>query len=400
MSMLFAATYPERASALGVLPSVSGAAIYPWAPTVEERQRTYEVGGAGQRGWTWSTSRRASSPRSWSASRPTSVAARAPAPLLPCCRMNTETTDCVIQAPALVMHRSGDRDAHIDEGRYLAAHVPARPLFPACPSGAGAGRDRRGRGARRSGLCPILTASSRRCLSRTSSVDRSPAEVGDRRWTELARHDAIAGKLERFRGREIDTAGDGFLATFDGPARAIRCALATQTFDARAGPRAARRAAHGRMRAAAQGARDRGARVAALAQAGEVLVSSTSCATSSPAPASPLKRAASTVSRASAHGRSTRWPPDDEELTLLDWKRRIFDLYAAVRAAPDPSHAGRRWRRDTRRLGTHPAVPGCRGGPEVVHRPPLLRLQPVVPRRRETVATPVLRDAPTSGERP
>src|SRR5206468_4216278 len=52
--------------------------------------------------------------------------------------------------------------------------------------------------------------------------------LGDRRWAELlgAHHLVVREQLERFRGREVDTAGDGFLATFDGPARAIRCACA------------------------------------------------------------------------------------------------------------------------------------------------------------------------------
>jgi class 3 adenylate cyclase len=54
------------------------------------------------------------------------------------------------------------------------------------------------------------------------------ATIGDDRWAELksAHHAVVRRELDRFRGREIDTAGDGFFATFDGPARAIRCAVA------------------------------------------------------------------------------------------------------------------------------------------------------------------------------
>jgi class 3 adenylate cyclase len=54
------------------------------------------------------------------------------------------------------------------------------------------------------------------------------AELGDRRWRELLdRHDALVrGALQRHRGREVKTTGDGFLAMFDGPARAVRCAAA------------------------------------------------------------------------------------------------------------------------------------------------------------------------------
>jgi class 3 adenylate cyclase len=60
-----------------------------------------------------------------------------------------------------------------------------------------------------------------------SSTDQA-AGMGDRRWSELlATHDSLTrAELERFRGREIQTTGDGFLATFDGPGRAVRCACA------------------------------------------------------------------------------------------------------------------------------------------------------------------------------
>ena len=59
------------------------------------------------------------------------------------------------------------------------------------------------------------------------STERT-AELGDRRWRDLLEqhHAAVRRELARFDGREVDTAGDGFFATFDGPARAIRCARA------------------------------------------------------------------------------------------------------------------------------------------------------------------------------
>ena len=64
----------------------------------------------------------------------------------------------------------------------------------------------------------------------TDIVDstKKAADLGDRGWTELlaAHHGVVRGELDRFRGRDINTAGDGFLASFDGPARAIRCAQA------------------------------------------------------------------------------------------------------------------------------------------------------------------------------
>jgi class 3 adenylate cyclase len=107
------------------------------------------------------------------------------------------------------------------------------------------------------------------------------AEMGDRRWRELLeRHHAVVRRqLQRFRGREVDTAGDGFLATFDGPARAVRCAAAIR--DAMAGIGLAVRAGLHTGECELIGSSVAGiavhlaARVAAIAASGEVLVSST-----------------------------------------------------------------------------------------------------------------------------
>jgi class 3 adenylate cyclase len=106
-------------------------------------------------------------------------------------------------------------------------------------------------------------------------------ELGDRHWRELLeRHNALVRReLPRFRGREVDTAGDGFLATFDGPARAIRCARAIVEglrqlgISVRAGLHTGEcEVADGKVAGIAV---HTGARVAAQADADEVLVSST-----------------------------------------------------------------------------------------------------------------------------
>ena len=107
------------------------------------------------------------------------------------------------------------------------------------------------------------------------------ARVGDRRWTEvLATHDALLGaEVERFRGRMVRWTGDGALATFDGPGRAIRCACAIRDsvrslgVDVRAGLHTGEIELRGDDVAGV--AVHIGARVSALARAGEVLVSST-----------------------------------------------------------------------------------------------------------------------------
>jgi class 3 adenylate cyclase len=112
------------------------------------------------------------------------------------------------------------------------------------------------------------------------STERAVAE-GDRRWAELVeRHHAVVrGELERFRGRELDVAGDGFFAAFDGPARAVRCATAIRDGLGRIGL-GVRAGVHtgeceqvdGKLAGVAVVI---GARISAAAGEGEVLVSST-----------------------------------------------------------------------------------------------------------------------------
>ena len=113
-----------------------------------------------------------------------------------------------------------------------------------------------------------------------ASTERA-AELGDRAWRELLErhHTLVRRELSRFRGEELDTAGDGFFATFDGPARAIRCAQAvaegmhTLGLEVRAGVHTGECELHdGKVAGLAVSI---GARVAAAAGAGEVLVSQT-----------------------------------------------------------------------------------------------------------------------------
>ena len=112
------------------------------------------------------------------------------------------------------------------------------------------------------------------------STERA-AELGDRGWRELLeRHHALVRReVGRLRGEEKDTAGDGFFATFDGPARAIRCAQAVVDgvrelgLDVRAGVHTGECELHDAKVAGI--AVSIGARVAALAGPGEVLVSQT-----------------------------------------------------------------------------------------------------------------------------
>jgi class 3 adenylate cyclase len=143
-----------------------------------------------------------------------------------------------IRVPTLVLHRVGDSAVSVDLGRYLAANIPgARYVeLPGTDHNPFSERDIVDRIADEAE--EFLTGSRSepdvdRVLATvlfTDIVDstKRAAELGDRQWRNLLdRHDdAVRQELTRFRGREVKTLGDGFLATFDGPARAVRCAAA------------------------------------------------------------------------------------------------------------------------------------------------------------------------------
>jgi class 3 adenylate cyclase len=141
-----------------------------------------------------------------------------------------------IRVPTLVLHHAGAREIPICHGRYLAEHIPGARLveLPGADNLLWAG-DQQGLVAEvqefLTGVRPVPELD--RVLATILFTDivgstELAARVGDRNWRELLeRHDtAVRAELERHRGREVKTTGDGFLATFDGPARAILCARA------------------------------------------------------------------------------------------------------------------------------------------------------------------------------
>src|SRR5262249_40193127 len=141
-----------------------------------------------------------------------------------------------IRVPTLVMHRTGDLESKVAEARYIAKQIPGA-RFVELPGG----DHLPWVGDQNAVLDEIeeFLTGVRRALEPervlvtvlfTDIVDSTAtgARVGARAWRELIeRHDAIARReIARFRGREVNTSGDGFFATFDGPARAVRCACA------------------------------------------------------------------------------------------------------------------------------------------------------------------------------
>lgn len=141
-----------------------------------------------------------------------------------------------IRVPTLVLHRRGDHDAKVEEGRYIASQIPGARLVEL------EGEDHfpwvGDQDAILDEVEEFLTGERRafepdRVLATVMFTDivgstERAASMSDRAWLDLlAQHHALVRKeLARFRGHEVKTAGDVFIATFDGPARAVRCACA------------------------------------------------------------------------------------------------------------------------------------------------------------------------------
>lgn len=299
MCALFAATYPKRTSALilfGAFAKRIWSPDYPWAPTPEERQKFFD---AIEQGWGGIVDLESLAPsaapdpqfREWWSTYLRLGAS--PGAALAHARMNTEIDIRhvlkTIRVPTLVLHRTGDQDANVEEGRYIAARIPGA-RFVELPGGDHlpfVGDAEAVLSEVEVFLTGVRTSpEAERILATVLFADivdstRHAAELGDRRWRDLleAYYALIRRNLAAFRGREIDTAGDGVLATFDGPARAIRCACAIR--DAARGLGIEIRAGLHTGECEVLGAKlsgiavHIGARVAAEAGAGEVLVSST-----------------------------------------------------------------------------------------------------------------------------
>jgi class 3 adenylate cyclase len=299
LAALFAATYPERTTALAMFGTFAKrvwSPDYPWAPKPEERERLYEI---VERDWGGAMDLATLVPSKIGDAdymrRLATYLRRAASPgaALALLRMNTQIDIRhvlpSIRAPTLVMHRVGDRDSIIEEGRFIAAHIPGARLVEL------AGEDHLPWVGDAESIVAELqefltgtrpSEEADRVLATVLFTDicdstRRAVELGDRRWRELLaqHHGIVREQLGRFRGREVDTAGDGFFALFDGPARAVRCACAI-----RAGVRAlgvdVRAGVHtGEVEIAGEKpggiAVHIAARVIALAQPGEIVASST-----------------------------------------------------------------------------------------------------------------------------
>jgi class 3 adenylate cyclase len=245
MSLLFAATYPQRVQALVLFGSYAHSSYLSTAGEFNrEIERVDRLWGTGE----YLLGRYAPDTGSEATARPMAArlerACASPSAVIAIRRMNQEI-DCrhvlpAIRVPTLVMHRVGDGVVGVEGGRYLAANIPGAKYIELpgvnhnfVLSGEHDMLDRVA-----GEVEEFLTGSRHeveldRVLATvlfTDIVDstKRAAALGDREWRALLdRHDGIVRQqLSRFRGREIKHTGDGFLATFDGPARAVRCATA------------------------------------------------------------------------------------------------------------------------------------------------------------------------------
>jgi pimeloyl-ACP methyl ester carboxylesterase len=297
MSVLFSATYPDRVSALvlyGVFAKRIWSPDYPWAPTPEARRAEIE---RLERDWADRMDLDQMAPSEDDAFKLRLATyfrrSASPGAAVALLRMNTQidVRDVLpsIQAPTLVLHRRDDIDVRVDEGRFVAAAIPGARYVEL--EGDGHTLWAGDTDAIVDEVEEFLTgvrraARSDRVLATVLFTDivgstERAAELGDGRWRDLlqAHHAAVRAQLDRYRGREIDTAGDGFLATFDGPARAIQCACAIRDRLASLGLQVRSGLHTGECERLGEKlggiAVHIGARVASLAEPDEVLVSGT-----------------------------------------------------------------------------------------------------------------------------
>jgi class 3 adenylate cyclase/pimeloyl-ACP methyl ester carboxylesterase len=295
LAAVFAATHPQRCRSLLLYGSF--ARFSSWLPTTEALagflgyiDEAWGTGGslplfapsrrddAAFQDWWGRFERRGASPSAASALM----------------RMNSQIDIAgilnTIHVPTLVIHRTDDVTIHVEGGRYLASHIagarlvelPGSDHVPMVGDNAIEIADLIGEfltGTR-------VEVDVDRVLATVLFTDivgstEKASALGDRRWHDLleSHHAIVRRDIARFRGRENDTAGDGFLITFDGPARAVRCACAIADevqslgIQIRAGLHSGECEVMGDKVGGV--AVHIGARVAALAGAGEILVSST-----------------------------------------------------------------------------------------------------------------------------
>jgi pimeloyl-ACP methyl ester carboxylesterase/class 3 adenylate cyclase len=244
MSVMFAATYPGRTRALVLCGTFPTGTIDPDENPAEEWPVVYNRLRDAVRHWGEGRTLSLLAPdtdterdRLARASFERSAASPQMAQTLIEMGMETDVRDLLssVRVPTLVLHRA-EEFVPVECGRYLAEHIPGARLvvlpgkdhipFYGDADGYAEEIEEFLTGARHA-TSPDRVLTTVMFTDIVGSTARA-ASVGDAAWRELvARHDELTrSELERYGAREVKTMGDGFLATFDGPARGIRCARA------------------------------------------------------------------------------------------------------------------------------------------------------------------------------
>jgi pimeloyl-ACP methyl ester carboxylesterase len=302
MSALLAATHPERVTALvlyGAMGRTTEAADYPWASPAEALRESAAAfiapfwGQQAEGMVELFAPSLADDPQTVEFTARMERSAASPAMVLQIFEMfldiDVRSILPTVHVPTLVLHRRGDRVVNRRAGEELAAQIPSAryvelPGIDHLPwagdSEAVLGEIEEFLTGARSLPDPDRVLATVMFTDIVGSTERA-AELGDARWRELlAEHQAaVRRELTRFRGREVKTLGDGCLATFDGPARAIRCGHAVAAAARSLGLEVRVGLHSGEVELMGEDvggiAVHIAARVGALAGAGEVLVSST-----------------------------------------------------------------------------------------------------------------------------
>jgi class 3 adenylate cyclase/pimeloyl-ACP methyl ester carboxylesterase len=299
MCVLFAATHPSRTSAIILFGGYARRLTAPDAPWGASTARYDAILQEIERDWGGPVGLDIRAPSKLGDARFRETWAHylrtgaSPGAALALMRMNAQIDIRpildAIHVPTLVLHRTGDRTIPVEAGRYLAEHIPGASFVELAgddhlpwigDSDAIIGEIEQFLTGARTGPLGDRVLATVLFTDIVGSTARA-AELADAAWVDLlqAHHARVRDQLARYGGREIGTTGDGFLAIFDGPARAVRCALALADAVRPVGLEIRAGLHTGEIELVGPDVRGLavhiGARIAALAGAGEVLVSRT-----------------------------------------------------------------------------------------------------------------------------
>ena len=247
MCLMFAATYPERTSALVLYGTSPSNRNVPWAtPPPELVERFF---AAVETHWGEGILLPLNAPSRRNDQAMIELfgrlerASASPSSIIALLRANNEIDARhllpSVRVPTLIMHRVGDKMVPVAAGRYLAEHIPGARYLE-IPGDDHLVTDNETQDVIADEIEEFMTGARHRLepdrvlatvmfTDMVGSTQRA-ADLGDSRWHELLNdyYAVVRKELTAFSGREVNTAGDGLLATFDGPARAIRCACSVR----------------------------------------------------------------------------------------------------------------------------------------------------------------------------